>query len=30
MREIGSEFWDVPVNENDNGLFADNIQWYLS
>ena len=30
MREIGSEFWDVPVTHVKNGLFHDDTQWYLS
>ncbi len=28
-REIGSEFWDVPVIEKRNGLFPKSTQWYL-
>lgn len=30
MREIGSEFWDVPQAENDNGIFPLSTQWFLS
>lgn len=30
MREIGSEFWDAPVVEKNNGLFPKCTQWYLS
>lgn len=30
MREIGSEFWDVPVIEKQNSLFPESTQWYLS
>ena len=30
MREIGSEFWDVPVAESNNGLFPEFTQWFLS
>ena len=30
MREIGSEFWDVPVVDKNNGLFPQYTQWYLS
>jgi len=30
MREIGSEFWDVPVTGIDNNIFPDNTQWFLS
>ena len=29
-REIGSEFWDVPETEKQNGLFPESTQWYLS
>ncbi len=28
--EIGSEFWDVPVNGNRNNLFQEPTQWFLS
>lgn len=30
MREIGSEFWDVPVAEKGHVLFPKTTQWYLS
>lgn len=30
MREIGSEFWEVPTVENKNGFFSESTQWYLS
>jgi len=30
MREIGSEFWDVPKTENDNRVFSESMQWFLS
>ncbi len=30
MREIGSEFWDVPVTEASNDLFPEGTCWYLS
>lgn len=30
MREIGSEFWDVPITENENGIFPESTQWFLS
>lgn len=30
MREIGSEFWDVPVLEHENKLFPESTQWFLS
>lgn len=30
MREIGSEFWDVPVGTVPNGLFPESTQWFLS
>lgn len=29
-REIGSEFWDVPVIEKQNSLFPESTQWFLS
>ena len=29
MREIGSEFWDVPVKDGKS-FFADDVQWFLS
>ncbi len=30
MREIGSEFWDVPQAEECNGIFPESTQWFLS
>ena len=30
MREIGSEFWDVPQAEINNGIFPESTQWFLS
>lgn len=30
MKEIGSEFWDVPVIENKHDLFPEYAQWFLS
>ncbi len=30
MREIGSEFWNVPIEEKINGLYPESTQWYLS
>ena len=30
MREIGSEFWDVPTIAQKNNLFPKSTQWYLS
>ncbi|MCH5275859.1 MAG: hypothetical protein J1E65_08460 [Lachnospiraceae bacterium] len=30
MREIGSEFWDVPVCNKENMLFPEYTQWFLS
>ena len=30
IREIGSEFWDVPVEEINNGFFTESMQWFLS
>jgi len=30
MREIGSEFWEVPTNNTGNGVFPSSTQWFLS
>lgn len=30
MREIGSEFWDVPICNEGNTLFGNNTSWFLS
>ena len=30
MREIGSEFWDVPTTDQQNKLFPESTQWYIS
>ena len=30
MPEIGSEFWDIPTTEYDNGVFQYSPQWFLS
>lgn len=30
MREIGSEFWDVPIIDKKNNLFPESSQWFLS
>ena len=30
MREIGSEFWDIPTSDQKNNLFPESTQWYLS
>ena len=30
MREIGSDFWDVPMIEEINTLFPDSVQWFLA
>ena len=30
MKEIGSEFWDVPVSGRKNTLFPASAQWFLS
>ena len=30
MREIGSEFWEVPVTDKENGIFPNNTQWFIS
>lgn len=29
-REIGSEFWDVPTTNQQNSLFPESTQWFLS
>lgn len=29
-REIGSEFWDVPIADQQNNLFPESTQWFLS
>lgn len=29
-REIGSEFWDVPIIARQNNIFQESTQWYLS
>ena len=29
-REIGSEFWDVPIIQQTNRLFPESTQWFLS
>lgn len=30
MKEIGSEFWDVPVKDRQTQYFPGSVQWYLS
>lgn len=30
IKEIGSEFWDVPTTNQQNKLFPKSTQWYLS
>lgn len=30
INEIGSEFWDVPIINEQNDLFPEGAQWYLS
>lgn len=30
MKEIGSEFWNVPTTQFDNGLFSDKTKWFQS
>lgn len=30
MREIGSEFWDVPTTGKVNQLFPESVHWFLS
>ena len=29
-RELGSEFWDIPVSEYNNKLFPDDTRWFIS
>lgn len=29
-REIGSEFWDVPITDKEKTIFPDSAQWFLS
>lgn len=29
-KEIGSEFWDVPISETDNNVFDKNTRWFIS
>lgn len=29
-REIGSEFWDIPISSTENSLFPSNTEWFLS
>lgn len=28
--EIGSEFWDIPTQKINNGIFDDEVEWFLS
>ena len=30
IREIGSEFWNVPLSDNKNGTFPKSTQWFIS
>jgi len=30
VKEIGSEFWDVPASDAQNDLFPESTQWFLS
>lgn len=30
MREIGSEFWEVPTEKKNDDLFPESTQWFLS
>lgn len=30
MREIGSEFWDIPISGEINEIFPESTQWFLS
>lgn len=29
-REIGSEFWNIPINEKENDFFGNEINWFIS
>lgn len=29
-REIGSEFWDIPLAKQENNLFPDKVYWFVS
>ena len=28
--EIGSEFWEVPTQKRENGIFSNNTEWFIS
>lgn len=30
IREIGSEFWNVPIADKENRVFPNSTQWYIS
>ncbi|MDO5702194.1 MAG: hypothetical protein Q4G47_02430 [Lachnospiraceae bacterium] len=30
MKEIGSEFWNIPIKPSEAKLFPDHVRWYLS
>lgn len=30
MREIGGEFWNVPISDKDNKIFPEDTAWFLS
>lgn len=30
IKEIGSEFWDVPLSDRQNGFFPSETKWFLS
>jgi len=30
QKEIGSEFWDVPINKEQNTIFPKHAQWFIS
>ena len=30
MTEIGSEFWEIPIKENNTKIFPESTQWFLS
>lgn len=29
-KEIGSEFWDVPISNKENGIFRQDTRWFIS
>ena len=29
-KEIGSEFWSIPLSDNTNAIFNENVNWFIS